>query len=549
MEERTVHADAAATTATSARATPAVAVPTPVWPSLLAGTLALGLVVWMAWQEGGYFPWSFLTAGAIAFAALAMLLALGVPRHRLSTHALVGLAALTALAGWTGLSALWSTTPDGALLALQRDLLYAGLFALALIAAGSGRFTRQVVWMVLATILLITGAGLVSRIYPGILAGGEGSPAFTRYRLDYPLGYWNAFGALAAMGTVLGFGLSADPRSPVLARAAAAGGAVLMFVAMYLSLSRGAWLALAVGLVVLAALGAWRGSLLFSALIVGVASTLAVLRLGSYPALTDSPASGSGQAAAGEAYGPQLILLAAGAVVAQGMVAAGRTSPFLMLALRRTFRPLAIGACVLLALFAIVVYGLRASSVEGWSAARLDSASDFVSRQWEDFLRPTTFSETGTARLTTAKGTRSDLYRVAFDGFEARPVLGEGAGSFEYRWMRTRRVDEKVRNAHSLELETLGELGLVGGLLLITFLGSVVVAAVRARVRPGGLARSQAAAVGAACSVWVAHSMVDWDWQMPALTGTALILAATLYPYGRRRRLSGGDGETSRVHG
>src|SRR3712207_8290514 len=54
-------------------------------------------------------------------------------------------------------------------------------------------------------------------------------------------------------------------------------------------------------------------------------------------------------------------------------------------------------------------------------------------------------------------------------------------------------ISEDVRNAHSLELETLGELGIVGLLLLLVLLGSVVAATVRSRRRPGGLARSQVA--------------------------------------------------------
>jgi O-antigen ligase len=166
-----------------------------------------------------------------------------------------------------------------------------------------------------------------------------------------------------------------------------------------------------------------------------------------------------------------------------------------------------------------------------------------VSRQWQDFLRPTTGVEQGSARLTTAKGTRSDLYRVAFDGFEEHPLRGDGAGGFTVRWMQHRRVYEAVRDAHSLELETLGELGAVGGLILLAFLATLVWAAVRSRIRRAALPRAHAAAVGAACSVWVAHSAVDWDWQMPALTGCVLVLAATLYPVGtmrRRRRASGG---------
>jgi O-antigen ligase len=146
--------------------------------------------------------------------------------------------------------------------------------------------------------------------------------------------------------------------------------------------------------------------------------------------------------------------------------------------------------------------------------------------------------DTGAARLTSTKGTRSDLYRVSLDGFQAHPLWGAGAGTFKARWIEARDVSETVENAHSLEIETLGDTGIVGALLLLAFLGAVITAAVRSRVRPGGLPRAQVAAVGGACTVWLVHSFVDWDWQQPALTGVVLLLACTLFPYGRgvRRR-------------
>jgi O-antigen ligase len=103
-------------------------------------------------------------------------------------------------------------------------------------------------------------------------------------------------------------------------------------------------------------------------------------------------------------------------------------------------------------------------------------------------------------------------------------------------------VDETVRNAHSLYHETLGELGLIGFGLLALFLGSVIFAAVRSRLRPGGLTRSQTAAVAAALAVWLVHNAFDWDWQMLAVTAPALILAAALLPYGRRTEGAGGPG-------
>jgi hypothetical protein len=378
--------------------------------------------------------------------------------------------------------------------------------------------------------LVVCGAGLLTRLAPDVLAG-DPPPPIAGFRLQDPLSYWNAFGAMAATGTVLALGLAADVRGRPPLQAVAGAVCVLLFVAMYLSLSRGAWLALFAGLLVAGALAADRGSLLLTALAAGGPAVLAVVRLSAYPALVDGPTDTT----AGHAYAAQLLLAAAAAAGLTWLVAAGRSSPALADGMRRIGRPLAVGLGVATVLFAVVAYVLRAGDLEGWTASRLDDASARVSREWRDFLRPATFSQSGTARLTTAKGTRSDLYRVAVDGFEAHPVLGDGAGSYAVRWTRERRVDEEVRNAHSLELETLSDLGLVGGLLLAGFLATLGAAALRSRRHPGALTRGQTAAVAGACAVWVAHSAVDWDWQMPAYTGLVVLVAAALYPYGRRR--------------
>ena len=144
-----------------------------------------------------------------------MLLLATLPRYRLSTHALVGLGALAGLAAWTGLSTTWSVSPYGALDAANRSLLYVAIFGLALVAAGSGRFARHLVWATLAAILFVVGAGLLSRVYPNLVPSPNFAAGFAGYRLNYPLSYWNAFGALAATGTVLAFGLAADPRTRV----------------------------------------------------------------------------------------------------------------------------------------------------------------------------------------------------------------------------------------------------------------------------------------------------------------------------------------------
>ncbi len=77
----------------------------------------------------------------------------------------------------------------------------------------------------------------------------------------------------------------------------------------------------------------------------------------------------------------------------------------------------------------------------------------------------------------------------------------------------------KIRDAHSLPLEKLSELGAIGMLLLLAFLGAVGAAARRTLAGKGAIRPAEAAAVVAGFVVWFGHASVDWDWEMPVLTG------------------------------
>ena len=73
-----------------------------------------------------------------------------------------------------------------------------------------------------------------------------------------------------------------------------------------------------------------------------------------------------------------------------------------------------------------------------------------------------------------------------------------------------------MRDGHSLYLETLSELGLVGGVLLVLALGGILVGARHARRRPR--ARRSGRALFIAGCVWALHAAQDWVWELPAVT-------------------------------
>jgi hypothetical protein len=70
----------------------------------------------------------------------------------------------------------------------------------------------------------------------------------------------------------------------------------------------------------------------------------------------------------------------------------------------------------------------------------------------------------------------------------------------------------------------LTELGIPGLAFLLLFLGGLVAAGGRA-LRDGAPIAPGATAV---CVAWLLHATIDWDWQLPAVTLPALILAAGL---------------------
>jgi hypothetical protein len=152
------------------------------------------------------------------------------------------------------------------------------------------------------------------------------------------------------------------------------------------------------------------------------------------------------------------------------------------------------------------------------------NATDRVHAEYKRFTR----SEVGQTgdfrdRLTNPGINRLDIWKTSLDGLNAAPLHGQGAGTFVLQWDRQRPDGSDVQEGHSLYLEVLGELGLVGLALIVLFLGALFVGVVM-RVRQP--ARSLYAAVLATFLVWALHAGIDWDWEVPAVTIGVLCLAA-----------------------
>jgi hypothetical protein len=131
-------------------------------------------------------------------------------------------------------------------------------------------------------------------------------------------------------------------------------------------------------------------------------------------------------------------------------------------------------------------------------------------------------------RLFSLSGNgRTEQFHTAWQQVGDHPVLGDGAGSFAAYWAQHRRVPATVHDAHNLYLETLAEMGIPGLLLLLSVLAVPLLAVRRARSSP------LASAAVAAYVAYVLHAAIDWDWEMPTITLSALFCGISLLALAR----------------
>jgi O-Antigen ligase len=464
---------------------------------LLAGPTAL------AFFSGGFFDRPRLIAALGAWAVV-LVAAVAAPRPLpASAPGRVALAGLAALTAWTALSLLWSPVAGATVDDIQRLLLFLGYAAGAVALFAQPWVVRALEPVLAAGALVVTGYGLSERLLPDLVdldasvtAGG---------RLEQPLTYWNASGVLAAIGLVLCVRMAGDGRRPAGLRAAAGATAVPLATGVYLSFSRGALAALAVGVVALLALAPDGRAQLRALALTLVPGAAGAVLAGALPAVRAMEGGLGTRRVEGLAMLLALALLAAAAALL--IVRTGRAeAPGGRLALPRRAAVLAVAGLVLLG--AVLAAAAFEARPEGGSPA---------------------FGATG-ARLGSIESNRYSYWRVALGTFADHPVQGIGSGGFVVEWLQERDVLDPTREAHSLYLGTLAELGFVGLAALLAFLGGVASAARRLWRTDSGLAAGPAAAL----AVWVAHAGLDWDWEMPAVTLVALALAAGLVAWSDR---------------
>ena len=476
---------------------------------------ALGIAAatfWLAYDHGGFVPearnpfaigvwWAMLFGVGVAVWPLAK-----VPRE-----ALIAGSFLAALAAWTLVSAAWAPSGETALSEFDLVALYLGIFVLTIVASRRANVEQWADGLALG-IAAVAVLALASRLRPGLFPGSDDVAAVipsSRSRLSYPIGYWNGLAALMALGVPLLLRAALAGRS-LIVRPLALAGVPVLAATIYLTSSRGGAVGAVVAGAVFVALSDRRWPALGAAAIAGLGSAIAVVALADRPYLvngnTGSLANAQGRSAA--------LLIAA-------LCAATAATYAVALHYRSSLRSPPVWAAR--ALVATVALGLVVAFVASHPLRRFDH-----------FRAPpanaaASSSVEATAHVFSSSGSgRWQFWSAAGSEFVDHPLIGGGAGSFGRWWDQHGSFAYTVEDAHSLYLETLGELGIVGFLLLLGVLCTGVVVIVRRAFRGRGRPEVVTPALVAAFAAYVLLAGIDWFWELPAVTAVAFVLLGLL---------------------
>jgi O-Antigen ligase len=288
----------------------------------------------------------------------------------------------------------------------------------------------------------------------------------------------------------------------------------VLVVTMYFTFGRAAWVALAVGVLVAVAADPRRMQLLVTLVALAPAAALAVFLCSREPALTHPGRSLAVAAHDGHRLGLALLALAAMNAVIAAILALAETRVHVGRRVSRAFG---------------VAVALAAAATAAGAFARYGGPVHMVDRAYRSFKVPVTPSGDLNRRLLSLSGNgRAQMWQLAWDDAAQHPLIGAGAGTYERYFLAHEPANfSNVRDAHSLYMETLAELGPVGLALVAVLLLTPLAALGRARKHP---------LVPVAAGAYVAylvHTGVDWDWELPAVTLVGLLCGVAILLNGR----------------
>lgn len=447
----------------------------------------------------------------------------GVAYGRAGHHGRGSMLLFGLLAALTAISIVWSIAPDLTWIEADRTFAYFAVFA-AGVAAGRLAPNSWAVLLrgLLGAVAVITAYALASRVWPEALGGSTEIYA----RIGEPYGYWNAVGVTAGIGVVPALWLGARRAGHQPVNALAYPLLALLYVAMFLSYSRGSLITAAVGVVIWFALVPLRLRSLPVFLIPAALSAPVLVWALSKDEFTKDNLTAAQRATVGPEFGLILIamcvtLLAIGLII--GFGARDWIPSF-----RVRKRSGLVAVAVALALPLLVLTSLAFSS---------RGLTGTVSDQFKQLTSESATTPGGPQRLIHASSTRGRYWRQAGHVFSDLPVTGSGAGTFGIARLHYRKDQLVVQHAHGFVAQTASDLGTLGLIAILALAGAWFVSAARTT----GLERHPErrenaphwwdadrvamAALALAAIVFGLHSAIDWTWFVPGPAVMAIAVA------------------------
>lgn len=479
--------------------------------------LGFGLVAYLGLRGGGY---DVVVRGELGVAmwwlVLVGALAGVIPAVRPTRTEWAALAAFGGLAVWSAIAIAWSSSAERSVVEVARVVTHVG--ALALIVGVLRRDTaRQALNGVGAAIVLVAAVGVGSRLHPAWFPTDPVPEFFggNRQRLNYPLNYSDGLAAFVAIGLPVLLGVTASART-IAARALAAAGVPVVVLCVFLTASRGGIVALAAGVVVFYLLAPDRLPKLATGLLGGAGGAILIAAVTDRPELRDGLLGPLARSQGDEVLAFAVVVCAGVALVqvALSLVERHVERPAWALVSRRRATRIALAAAAVVLIGAVVA-----------------GAPGELSDRWQEFKRPASSAPVSDAttvfgRFGNLSGNRYQYWDVGLDAFGEKPIGGIGPGTFEFYWLQHGTVYEFVRDAHSLFVETLAELGIVGFLLLLGGFAVVLIAGVRAAAGGDPRTRSVAAAATAGVVAFMAGALLNWTWEITVIPVATMVLAA-----------------------
>jgi hypothetical protein len=476
----------------------------------MAALLApIGLIVGLALAGGGFDVSARHVAGLAVWLVVVAVLALGwAAGAKLGRPLYLSAGLIGALVLLSAISSLWSGSAELSVIEADRVLVYLGFFLVAFLIAQTDERRQRFAEGLAISIAVVALLGLGSRLLPHVIE--VSNSLGTGPRLRYPLGYWNADGAIFGIGIALLLWTSRRAGWTGL-RWLSMAMLPAMLLALYFTYSRGGLLSLIVASGTLLVLSRDRLWLLTTLAIGALGALPAVLATQARRSLADNIASQTSV----DQGAVVLLFLLAGVALALLLFAALRWAEDRGGKVTGRAVELSRNPAVLKGIAAVgAVLAITAAIAVGGRAWHQFSSNDiqFPSSPEQHFSQ---FSGAG----------RYDFWRVAIDAFGERPILGTGAGTYVFSWGQHRSIDMPVHDAHSLYLEVFAELGVVGGLLVLALVGALLWIGFSAWRASPHRQRERNAVLFAAMLAFAVGAAFDWFWEIAGL-GAVFFLAA-----------------------